>query len=192
MKTKLLSGWRLRLLLSLLLALVVIAVVLVVLANRPSDLPHSYDLSPTTFSFRYPDGWMYQIPEVGILVAAPPETLGGEAGPSFTVQRSTSLMMQESLMAALDLYLAQGPLRPNRAWELVGEVADLTFNGRPAVMVELAGSEFPDWPQLYTRVVMAEASNRVIYVLAVTTTQEDWEADRPLLESILASVEILE
>jgi hypothetical protein len=192
MKTHILSGWRLRVLFTVALALVAVVVILNVVSQRTIDLPHTYDRSPTTFQFRYPDGWIYQVPEVGILVAAPPETLGGDPGPSFTVQRSTSLMMQASLAAALDLYLNQGPLLPNRQWALVGDVTEMTFSGRPAVMVELQGSEFPDWPQLYTRVILAQASNRVVYVLAVTTTLENWDADRALLESILDSVEILE
>jgi len=178
----------------LLLAVVIVAVVAAVLANRPSTPPlvHEYTKSPTAFSFRYPEGWMYQIPQVGVLILARTDAFQGEAGPSFTIHRSSTLAMEGSLEAALDEYMQRGPLRPNRQWQMLGEITPTTFKGREALTVEVQGSEFEDWPALRTRITALRAGVVTIYLFIQSAPVDQWEAELPLLDSILNSVELYE
>ncbi len=184
-----------RLLLALAAVIVVaVAAAIIALIARPATPPlvHEYTKSPTAFSFRYPDGWMYQIPQVGVLILARPTTFQGVPGPSFTIHRSNTLAMEGSLEAALDEYLRRGPLRPNREWALVQAVTPTTFKGRQALTVEVQGSEFEGWPELRTRITALRTGVVTIYLFVQSAPVDQWESERPLLESILNSVEIYE
>ncbi len=185
---------RVYVLLALAAGIILIAAVLVVLATRPSTPPlvHEYTKSPTAFSFRYPDGWMYQIPQVGVLILARTSAFQGEPGPSFTIHRSNTLAMEGSLESALDEYLRRGPLRPNRQWQLLQAVTPTTFKGRDALTVEVQGSEFESWPELRTRITALRTGTVTIYLFIQSAPVDQWEAERPLLDSILNSVELYE
>ncbi len=174
--------------------LIAVALGVFVIVGRPQEmaLPNTYTLSPTAFSFRYPEDWQYWIPERGVLVAAPPRTLAIEPGPSLTIYRSPELTMENSLEEALNLFLRRGPLRTGRHWELVEEITPVSFQGRDALAVGVQGSDLADWPQLRTRIVISRADNFMIYIFALTSPVEDWETDSPVLEAVLGSFEFRE
>ncbi len=189
------SNPKLRLTVIFLVAVAVLIAGVVLLNNSRNSAPelvNTYEESPTAFSFRYPEGWLYQIPQVGLLILAQPETFNGEPGPTLTIYRSTQLAMEGNLEAALTAYLAQGALRPNREWELLNEITSTTFNGRDAVSVDLQGSEFPDLPQLRMRIIATRAEGFAVYIFVISAPVEEWETHRPTLENILGSVEIIE
>lgn len=165
-------------------------------------LKNTYSESPTAFTFQYPDGWQYQIPQRNLLILAEPETFllmantnretDAKVGPNVTIQRSETLYFEGGLEEALDAYLRRGPMRPNRSWEIIGEKEATTLNEHEAVTVNLQGSEFPDWPKLRMRVTAALASNKVVYLLIASSALEDWEQHEPLLQGIIDSMEIIE
>jgi hypothetical protein len=173
---------------------------MIILLSRPSaepnisrpELVHAFDTS-SGFRFRYPDGWDYSIPLTNLLYLAGPDALRGQPGPTFTVQRSLRLTAEEdTLEGALDTYLQRGPLRPDRFWDVVDETKPITFDGREALIIELEGAEGLDAPPLHTRIIIAYADNRMIYVFVGTAPVEQWDSYIPTFEAIFASVEILE
>ncbi len=179
----------------LLAALVVVALaaLAIVLLLRPkSALPYRYTESPAAFAFNYPEGWHYQIPQMGVLILAQPATFNGQPGPTLTIHRSTSLGMYGSLEAALDEYMQRGPLRPEHGWEMVGEIEPVTFKGLEALEVEVQGSEFEGWENLHARIIATQPSSLVIYLFVLAAPVDQWEASQPVLTSVLDSVELFE
>lgn len=156
------------------------------------SLPNTYDRSPTAFTLNYPEDWIHQIPQAGTLIVASPSTLRGEVGPALVVRRSELLAAVDSLDEALDDYLNNGPLRPNRNWEIVEERIPVTVGGRDALKIELAGSEVPDAPRLHTRVFVARAGNGVVYFMAFSAPEEIWQATLPTIDAITNSMVIIE
>lgn len=181
---------------ALIAVLIVVALVVagVIVSNQQtrSALIHTYTGSPTAFSFQYPDGWQVSIPIQNILLLADPAAQRGEPGATFTVQRSTALADEGSLGAALNTYLRQGALRPDRAWQQIGEVVTTALDGREALQLDLEGGDSPSDPQFHSRVVAAQAANGLIYVFALNAPLAQWSTSAPLLEAVLASARILE
>ncbi len=172
-------------------ALVVVAVVVSIQQSR-AVLIHTYTGSPTAFSFQYPDGWTVSIPIQNILLLADPAAQRGEPGATFTVQRSTALADEGSLGAALNTYLRQGALRPDRAWQQIGAVVTTSLDGREALQLDLEGGDSPTDPQFHTRVVATQAANGLIYVFALNAPLDQWAANQLILEAVLASARIVE
>lgn len=176
------------------LVIVAAAALAIGLLLRPNAaaLPYRYTESPSAFAFNYPQGWSYQIPQMGLLILAQPGTFSGEPGPTFTIHRSTSLGMYGSLEAALDEYMQRGPLRPDHGWETVGEITPTTFRGLEALEVEVQGSEFEGWENLHARIIAAQPSSLVIYLFVLAAPVDQWEASLPVLTRVLDSVELFE
>jgi hypothetical protein len=181
------------------LGLLFIVIIIVFVASRgvnspavPAPLVNFFDESPTGFSFQYPDGWRYIIPRLNLLLLAEDVVFVGEPGPAFTVQRSARLAESTSLKDALDTYLRQGPLRPDREWEISEDVTTITFAGRDALTVILEGIEDPNPNLQRTRILATTAANGMVYIFNLTAPAADWLTYAPTLEAILASVDILE
>jgi hypothetical protein len=156
-------------------------------------LPNQFEDSPTGFTFRYPEGWSYTIPMLGLLVSAPPQTLSQEEpGPTFTVQRNAPLSVYGSLAEALDLYLRRGPLRPDRQWRKISEIAATTFDEREALVVDLQGKENDASPELRAHVLATLADNSFVYVIVLTAPVEQWEQQEKTLWAMLESLKLLE
>jgi hypothetical protein len=160
--------------------------------SEPVVLSNTYDLSPTAFNLDYPEDWIFQIPQAGILVFAPESTLRGTPGPALVVRRSELLAVGGGLDGALDNYLANGPLRPNRHWEITEERSQTTIGDREALRIELVGSELADAPLLHTLILVARAGNGVVYFISFTAPKETWNATLPIIDAIWASMVIVE
>lgn len=181
------------------LAGVAVTLLAVFLATRPSVpnssdlLTRTFDKSPTGFTFRYPDGWEYLIPMQGLLVLGDPTTLYESVpGPTFTVQRNDPLTVFGTLDEALDLYLRRGPMRPDRSWEMLGEINKSTFEGRDALIVDIQGKENEVSPELRAHVVVTTSQNSFVYMLILTAPAENWSAHEPILTAMLDSLKLLE
>jgi hypothetical protein len=145
------------------------------------------------FRMVYPKGWQHQILQTNILFLSSPETLQLEAGASMVVQRSIRLTGEtETLEEALKLYLERGPLRTDGAWEILAEIAPITFAQRDAIAVALEGADSEDAIPMHSKIIATRADNGLIYIFAVSAPVERWNTDGETLELILASVEILE
>lgn len=188
----------------LLAAVVIMGAAVFIQRSTPQviRLTNTYGESPTAFTFQYPDGWQYQIPQLNLLILAEPETFlqmanpnrdeNAKIGPNVTIQRSETLFFEGGLEEALDAYLRRGPMRPNREWELLGDKTTGTLNGRESLTVELQGSEFPDLPKLRMKITAAVGSNKVVYLVVASSPLEDWEQNRALLEGIMSTMTIIE
>ena len=162
------------------------------LAPQPEPLVNTFDRSPTGFTFQYPEGWTYQIPFQGVLLAGLPESLNNTVpGPLFTVQRGQTLNLAGSLSGAIDMYLQDGPLRTEGLWEVTVPEADTTIDGRAARTIELEGSE-PGGVPSHTRVVATAADNTLVYLFVTTAPLTDAAQFRPTFDAMLASVAIFE
>jgi hypothetical protein len=162
------------------------------LTPQPEPLVNTFDRSPTGFSFQYPDGWTYQIPFQGVLLAGLPESLDNTVpGPIFAVQRGLTLNLAGSLSGAIEMYLQDGPLRTDAQWQVTVPEADTTVDGRPARVVELEGAEQGGTPS-HTRIIATAADNTLIYLFIITAPLTDAAQYRPTFDAMLASVEIFE
>ena len=162
------------------------------LTPQPEPLINTFDRSPTGFSFRYPEGWTYQIPFQGVLLAGLPESLNNSVpGPIFTVQRGLTLNLAGSLSGAIEAYLQEGPLRTEGLWQVTVPEGDMTLDGRPARAIELEGAE-RGGPASHTRIVAAAADNTLIYLFIMTAPVTDATQYRPTFDAMLDSVEIFE
>jgi hypothetical protein len=182
----------------LLVGLAMVAVVVIVSTSAPpkpsSALPalvHSYDESPNAFTFQYPDGWIYQIVQTGLMLVGEPNALSGGQGPVLTIQRSMNLMA-DTLAESMDSYLKQGPLARGKAWQQLGDVKSVRFDGKEALAVDVQGSEQPNLPPLRNHIVVTRAANTFVYVLVIGAPVAQWQQQEPLLESVLNSVKIVE
>lgn len=156
------------------------------------QLTEAYE-GPASFSLRYPDGWMAVIPEMGMMIVTEPDTLGGEPGPSLTIQRTTALMLKGSLTNTLEYYLTNGPEVYGRQWNRVVDIHPVTLrDGHEAVSIDLRGREFEQNPETYVRLVVTRADNMVVYVLGLSAPSEQWSQTEPLLMAILDSIEFAE
>jgi hypothetical protein len=182
-------------------ALVALAAILFVFVRdaqtppAPVALPltNSFDGSPTGFTLRYPDGWSYSIPQIGVFVIAPDQTLSGsEPGPTLTVQRAEPISIAGTLDSALDRYLRNGPLRTGSAWKLTSGIQTTQFLERDARSVELEGTDSPNAPRMHARITVATAKNTIIYFLVTSVPVEKLAAYTPTLDAMLATVQILE
>jgi hypothetical protein len=162
------------------------------LTSQPEPLVNTFDRSPTGFSFQYPEGWTYQIPFQGVLLAGLPESLNNTVpGPIFTVQRGLTLNIAGDLSGAIEMYLQDGPLRTEGLWQITVPESDTTIDGRPARAVELEGAERGGTPS-HTRIIATAADNTLIY-LFITTAPVTFAAQyRPTFDAMLASVDIFE
>jgi hypothetical protein len=151
------------------------------------------DFESNGFRFSYPEDWQHQIPQTNMLFLASPEVLSRQVGASITVQRSIRLSGEaDTLEAALDFYLERGPLRADRAWAVIGDVENITFAERDALLVNLEGAEIAGTMPMHSDIYITRANNGLIYVFTVTAPQEQWQAIQPTLTAILNSVTILE
>src|SRR5579871_1268944 len=103
--------------------LALIAVVIVHYSQTPSApvaLPLTQTFSDSTsVTFKYPDDWNYTIPDTGLLIIGPNQTLDGEeAGPTLTIQRAEPLEVAGTLDDALNRYLTNGPLHNKGRWQI--------------------------------------------------------------------------
>lgn len=158
----------------------------------PLPLTETYDLSPTAFKFNYPVGWMVQLPQQGLLILAPEETLRGIPGASMVVQRSVRLAGENDLEAALNSYLENGPLRNQREWNILAERITTTLGDRTALRVELEGRQIDDAPLTRVSVIIAEADSGAIYIITFTAPSEQWVSISSTFEAILGSMTIIE
>ncbi|MBN2469319.1 MAG: hypothetical protein JXN59_01245 [Anaerolineae bacterium] len=181
----------------LLLLLLVAAIALAALGIRwllapGRQLTKAFD-GPASFSLRYPDGWMAVIPEQGIMIVAEPDTLGGQPGPSLTIQRSEALMLEGSLSSVLETYLERGPEVRNRGWQRLTEITPRTLpDGREAVTIDLFGRELEQDPDMRVRLVVTRADNMVVYVMGISAPPKTWDEDEPLLMAMLDSIRFAE
>jgi hypothetical protein len=193
-----LKSWRIGIV--VMVGLVAIAAVLTVFVlgaqavkTRPPVLSKVFDKSPTGFTLRYPDGWEYIIPTVGVMVMGAPETLfENQPGPTFGVQRGLPLSISGSLDEALNSYLQSGPLRVAGRWVITVEIKRMTLEGRDARMVELVGSDQPNGIRLHTRIIATTADNTFVYLFITTAPSDEQARFEPLFKAILDSVAILE
>jgi hypothetical protein len=178
--------------------LVVIAAVALLLSRTgtPSasdGLSRTFNNSPTGFTLKYPEGWQAVIPMQGLVLFGAPDTLNNvEPGPSFTVQRVEPLSVYGTLDEALGLYLRRGPLRSDRSWAKLGEIAKTTFDGRDALTVDIQGKENEASPELRARVMAATSKNTFVYVIIMTAPAATWDADEPTMTAMLNSMAMLE
>jgi hypothetical protein len=162
------------------------------LTPQPEPLVNTFDRSPTGFSFQYPEGWTYQIPFQGVLLAGLPESLNNSVpGPIFTVQRGLTLNLAGSLSGAIEVYLQEGPLRTEGLWQVTVPESDMTLDGRSARVVELEGAERGGAPS-HTRIIATAADNTLIYLFITTAPLADAAQYRPTFDAMLASIEIFE
>lgn len=193
-----LKSWRIRTAITLVLLVVVAIVTLFVLdaqavKTRPPVLSKVFDKSPTGFMLRYPEGWEYSIPLVGLMTMGAPETLyQHQPGPTFTVQRGLPLSISGTLEQALTDYLQSGPLRVAGRWAITAQISRTTVEGRDARVVELVGSDQPDALRLHTRVIATTADNTFVYLFISTSPETEQAHYEPLFKAILESVQILE
>lgn len=182
-------------------AALVFAVILIVFIRdaqtppAPLALPltKSFDDSPTGFTLRYPEEWDYFIPVRGLMVLGPPQTIfQGEPGPTLTIQRADPLTVVGTLDAALDRYLALGPLSDETLWKIVEPTRTTTFEGRDARAVDLQGANAEGAPELYTRVIATVADNTFVYLFVLSTPAERRAAFDPTLNAMLETIRILE
>lgn len=155
-------------------------------------LTKTYDLSPTAFEFNYPDGWIVQFPQQGLMVVAPEETLRGTPGASMVVQRSVRLAAESNLDTALDSYLENGPLRNQREWNIMGERDTTTLGEHDALRVELEGRQLDDAPLTRVSVIIAKAASGAIYIITFTAPSDQWDVTSPTFEAILDTMTIIE
>ena len=164
----------------------------VALTPQPEPLVHTFDRSPTGFSFQYPEGWTYQIPFQGVLLAGLPESLNNTVpGPIFTVQRGLTLNLAGDLSGAIAMYLQDGPLRTEGLWQVTVPETDTSLDGRPARVIELEGAE-PGGPPSHTRIIATAADNTLIYLFITTSPITAAAQYRPTFDAMLASIEIFE
>ncbi len=193
-----LKSWGARIAVALvLLAVAAVITVFVIDAQavktRPPVLSKVFDKSPTGFTLRYPDGWEYLIPMIGLMTMGAPETLyQNQPGPTFTVQRTLPLSISGSLDEALNNYLQSGPLRVTGRWSITAEISQTRLEGRDARVVELVGSDQPDALRLHTRMIATAADNTFVYLFITTAPEGEQARYEPLFKAILESVEILE
>jgi hypothetical protein len=160
---------------------------------RQPTIELTNDFESNGFRFSYPEGWQHQIPQTNMLFLASPEVLSQQVGASITVQRSIRLSGEtDTLEAALDFYLERGPLRADRAWSVIGEVENVTFAERDALLVRLEGAEIAATTPMHSEIYITRANNGLIYIFTATAPQEQWQAIQPTLTAILDSVTILE
>ena len=155
-------------------------------------LVNSYDLSPDVFTFKYALGWQYRLLMQNLLMVAQPPTFEGEAGPTFTVQRSFPLSASDDLDEALQTYLNAGPLRDAGRWQVVDDIMPVIFGEREALALELEGREADDQPMLHTRIVITRAGNGAVYILSASAPLDAWAQHEAVLGAMLASVDIVE
>jgi hypothetical protein len=174
------------------LAMLVVVALLIFNAQPDNRLVNNFE-SVNAFSFQYPNGWQYVIPEYNVLLLGKPQTLvNNQPGPTLTVHRSLTLIGEGSLESALNTYLQQGPLSPEKAWQKLSEISLTTLSDLPALVIDLQGNEHPTWPEMHSQITAVGARNGNIYFLTISSPVSDWESDRPVLESILKSVKIVE
>jgi hypothetical protein len=179
---------------ALILSICAVVLIAVLISNRQPDnrLVNTFE-SVNAFSFKYPDGWQYVIPQYNVLLLGKPQTvIDQQPGPTLTVHRSLTLIAEGSLENALDTYLLQGPLSPDKAWKKLTDMIPITLSDLPAIVIDLQGSERPTWPELHTQITAVRARNGNIYFLSLSSPTGDWESDRPVLEAILNSIKIVE
>lgn len=147
---------------------------------------------PASFTIRYPGEWVSLIPEMGIMVLAEAETLGGQPGPSVTIKRDSTLMLEGSLTATLETYLARGP-EARGDWERLTDIIPFTLaDNRDAVMIDLQGRELEQDPVMHVRLVIARADNMVVYVVALSAPPATWADNEPLLNAMMDSLQFTE
>lgn len=184
---------KMRLGIFLLIALIMTAIAAAAyfMQNQTLALPNQF--SSAAFRFDYPDDWKYQIPQPNILFLASGELLQTQSGASMTIQRSIRLTAEaESLEAALNIFLERGPLRSDRAWQIVEEMKQAELNQRPALRLALAGSERDDDSLMRSEVFVTSADNGIYYILAMTAPLEQWDNAALNFGAILNSFVILE
>lgn len=169
--------------------------VLVFLIYKPASasIVLNQQFDSNAFSFRYPEDWNYQIPQINMLFLVSPEIMQQQAGASISIQRSMRLSAEAtSLEAALNVYLERGPLRPDRAWIIAGEIETIRFDGREALFVAVEGSEELGTIMMRSEIIVTQGNNGFFYIFAVTAPLEQWQTIEPSFQAILGSVRILE
>ncbi|GAB5490891.1 MAG: hypothetical protein Phog2KO_11060 [Phototrophicaceae bacterium] len=155
------------------------------------DLPNEIDSN--AFSLNYPDDWQHQIPQTNMLFLASPEILAQEAGATVTLQRSVALSSSsESLSEALNTYLERGPLRADRAWDLVGELETLEIDSYETVLATVEGSEQADTLPMRSEIYVLQADSGFYFIFTLTAPIDQWETVSPTFSAIKDSIDIRE
>lgn len=178
--------------LTMLLLGVVVVVAVTRQADNPPQLTRSFEAS-AAIHFSYPADWNYYIPVMGVIIAAPDRTLNdGSPGPALTIQRMYPVSVYGSVEGALKEYLDRGPLQKGANWQIIKSPGPTTFQNKPAVAIELRGTDGPENTPMYLRALATTADNTFVYLLIVTVPIDSQAHHQPVLDAILASVEIRE
>lgn len=174
------------------------AIALLLLLNmntqvETSDVALTVTFESTGFRMAYPEGWQHNVPQTGMFFLGDPNVLQLQPGASMVIQRSLRLTGDaESLVDALEIYMENGPLLPDKAWNIVEAISETTFADREAVIVALEGAEGADAVAMRSEIIVTYSDNRFIYVFAMSAPLEQWEAIESTFDAILASVTLLE
>lgn len=157
-------------------------------------LSHQYQESPTAFTFHFPEGWQYHIPQVNTLIIAPPELFQLEPAPNIVVQRNLGLIGEGSLNSIMETYLHRGPLNGKHAWQQIGEQSESQIAGRNALTTVLQGRDLAEVAseELFTQITITQADNKMVYIIVATVPVNQRYQYQNTLTAILSSVEILE
>ncbi len=156
-------------------------------------LTQTFDKSPTGFTLKYPDGWEYTIPMVGVFLLAPSETLyENQPGPTLTIQRTAPSSLTGTLENALIDYLNGAPLKTPGRWRLTDQIHAIQFQARDARVVEIEGSDTAGGTLMHSQIVATESDNSFVYLIITLVPADDQAAAQPTLDAMLATVEILE
>ena len=149
-----------------------------------------FDLS-AAFQFSYPTDWQYRIPQLNLLVAAPPDTISGAMpGPSITIER-VALPLRSSLEEGLDIYLNNGPLASDDGWQASPAQA-LTIGERPALSSRLTRPSNETNPGMCLEIFITRAQNLFPYIITSSAPLDDCQAYDALFAAIVASISIQE
>jgi hypothetical protein len=163
---------------------------------EPPSLDITFDQTPV-FTLQFSDTWMYQIGEGLIVFGEASSVFKGLPGPSISVNRpgaSFALTLDGLTLAnAMDTYLRRGPLRGDH-FAMLDEVTSIAFDGREALSVTVEGREVDveDEPLMRVYIVATQANNGEYYFISASTLAERWDQDWPLMEAMLATVDIRE
>lgn len=160
-------------------------------ASEVPELAYTFRESPA-FRMSYPDSWMYQMGQGRLLFGEKDGIFRGNPGPSIFVFR-TDTLFEPTLREKFDTYLRRGPLRGDR-FQLVSEITETTFDGRPALEAHVEGRQVggEESPLYHSYIVITQADNGVVYVIGADVPASMWDENWPLIQAMLATVDIRE
>jgi hypothetical protein len=141
----------------------------------------------SAFDLQYPVEWVSAIIQPGLIVFGPPDVVGFvDTGPSVTIYRIAPENAGLGLEGQLDHFLDFGPYEEN--FEPEAEIYSSQLGQYSALRVDIARDTFEHLIAMKGYVVSTQVNSGAIYHFVATTTTEHWEAEWPLLASILQSV----